>query len=271
VQNGGTKRSPLILTGGSTTPGTSGDPPVDPTLARDLIAPFTGTMYGSVSVSAAAAASSALIGDFTGTMSGTVVTPTPTTSVAYAINTSVGDTLAIPSHAAGDLILIIARANGATIPGLITGFTTVDSMLPSLGNGFRIMYAVDTGNTITSVTSVNASVVICHIYRGATTIGSHQLSAETTTTTTATWSSLSLADTGGYSWVVRVMFSNHGNVHSDPSGFTLRKDALSPNNLGGGNVTTWDTNGGVSSDAGGATTWPTDSCYWVTAALEIRQ
>jgi len=258
-------------TGGSTTPGTSGDPPVDPTLARDLIAPITGTMYGSVSVSAAAAASSALLGDFTGTMSGTVVTPTPTTSVAYAINTTAGDTLAIPSHAAGDLILIIARANSATIPGLITGFTTVDSLLPTFGNGFRIMYAVDAANTITSVTSVNASVVICHIYRGATTIGAHQLSAETNTSTTGTWASLSLADTGGYSWVVRVMFSNHGNAHSTPTGFTLRKDAYSPNILGGGNCTTWDTNGGVSSDAGGTTTWATDSCYWVTAALEIRQ
>jgi hypothetical protein len=131
------------------------------------------------------------------------------------VNTGDGGSITIPTHQAGDTILIVATSYANVIPSLPAGFTNIQAGTDALENAlaWRLGYKVATSASETSGTWSNADGVTAAVYRGVTGIGASAAVADRTTT--PSWGALSLLNNGG-SWVV---------------GFLLNEDAAITSNL----------------------------------------
>lgn len=176
------------------------------------------------------------------------------------------NTVTMPSHQSGDLIVALAFRDGSTtlpgIPGDWTALDTNTANSASCRTGYKI---ADSGSEATG-TWTDATNIIVQVYRGDTlSVGAHVLA--TGTPTTVTYPGLTMVDGGGTAWVVCITGNRQGNTASEtpPAGTTFRNGATQASN----EVDGFDTNGGVSSwssvgvDVGGT------AQAWVATSIEI--
>ena len=181
-------------------------------------------------------------------------------------NAVAGTSIAIPTHQAGDLIVIFAyeRSAGAvptpTPPVLGAGFTNIGSSDSGSSNASTFGYRVATDGSTTSGTWTNATNLIVQVYRGvnaSTPVGATANGGASSGT--VTYPALSLTNTSGTSWVAGFAGSRSSNttIENPPSGMTNKTtygDATSE-------VSGHDTNSGVSSwsntdvTIGGSSAW----------------
>lgn len=179
-----------------------------------------------------------------------------------------GNSISIPAHEAGDLLLIYATRNSGQA-GLPSGWEEIEYLLG--GNvGGRLMKKTTTDGSAGSVSSSAASSIILLIYRGAE-IGAHD-HAGTSTQTTLAVPALELENTDGSSWVAVFGHRSSTQVYDDfvpTSGsatLTIREQAPVSNQY-----LALDTNGGVSSWPGGALTFESaDNRSGIAIAVELK-
>lgn len=188
--------------------------------------------------------------------------------VGYAYTTDANSVdLAVPSHGAGDLILVFARSASATIPSTPSGFTSIQSESPSFVNAWRVSWVIDTAGTITNVNSPNAFQMMIHVYSGSSGVGASAATLEASGPP-GTIPALTLNVTDGTSIVAAFGNLNQNTfIQSDPTGLTLRGEI--PDILGGGDCRSWDTASGVTSWASRTTTWSGGSGFGSYVSVEI--
>jgi len=162
--------------------------------------------------------------------------------------TASATTVTIPSHQAGDLILIWAERNSSgTAPSLPAGFTNVLTVAQGSNVSARLGYRIANGSTDTSGTWTNAAEITCHVYRpsAGNVLRIGQSASSSSTTTTVTYPALTLADSGGNSWIAGFAAANNitQTLSTAPSGMTNESSLVG----GVGQVAGADTEGGVGS------------------------
>ena len=178
-----------------------------------------------------------------------------------------GQTVTIPTHAAGDLIVIFAYRDGSnTRPGLASGYTAI---IDGGGNtnSMRVGYVVATDSSTTSGTWTSATSVIAVVYRATGAIGvgvSAQTGAASTTVTYP-----ALTGMGTDSWVVG--FAGHRatntTLETAPTGmtnFATDQDATDE-------VAAHDTNAVAASWSATAVSVGGTSSGWRSATVEITE
>ena len=176
--------------------------------------------------------------------------------------------IAIPTHVAGDLIVIWAYRDGSTTPptvpaaaGTVPAFTTIDGPTGANSNSAVCAWAVAAGTTDTSGTWTNATGISVEVWRGAAAvpIGGHaQSGASVASGANIAIPAITLHETGGNSAILA--FAGWQTVtawNAAPAGYTQRSqvatecEALSKNSTtsdGSFNVT------GTASGTGGTRT-----------------
>ncbi len=157
------------------------------------------------------------------------------------------NSVAIPTHAVGDLILIFAFRDGAgTTPTLPAGYTS--SADNSANNSsFRLGYKIATSTSETSGTWTDATAVLVQVYRPSVnatlSLGSTPNSFTDGFETIVTYPSLTLDITDGSSWVAGFVGhrANNTATNTPPTGMVNRSYFTDVINRAGGQ----DTNGGV--------------------------
>ena len=122
--------------------------------------------------------------------------------------TAAATTVTLPTHQAGDLILIFAFRDGNFIPpSLPSGYTS--KTITNSGDydqaAMRLGYKIAASSSETSGTWTNATQLVCHIYRGAdqtTPLGGSGFTRRTSEgTSTASYPTLTLTVSDGTSWI----------------------------------------------------------------------
>lgn len=162
------------------------------------------------------------------------------------------NTVALPAHTAGDLIIVfLFNNNSTTIPGTPTGGWTalVTTNFSAGGQAYRIVYKFATSSSETLGTSTNATTVSATVYRGvnASSPFGAGVSANTSAQSYITYPTLT-AITSTTSWVVLLAgcSASGAAVLTTPASTTNRTTTVG----GTSTATVNDTNGPV-----GATTW----------------
>jgi hypothetical protein len=168
----------------------------------------------------------------------------------------------------GDLAIVAAFRDGSTTaPSLPSGWTNIQASganTCSIRVGYRVLQSGDTGTG----TWTNATNVVVHVYRGidSTPIGASAVSGGSSTT--VTYSALTLQVTDGTSWVAG--FAGHRStdttIETPPTGMTNRSDSLNATAELAGH----DTNGGVASWSQGTVSVGGTSSGWRSCTVEIR-
>lgn len=198
---------------------------------------------------------------------------TPQVSFVGA-NSASGTSVSIPSHQAGDLIVIFAyRDVSNTPPSLAGGWINISSGGSSVftPNSSRLAYTIAGDGSTTSGTWTNASAVVAQVYRGQSVsnpIGTNN--SQTGFSSTVTYPSVSLQNSDGTSWVAG--FAGHRNSNTNlenaPSGMTNRTSAI--NSGAAAEVAGHDTVGGTSSWSSQGVGVGGTTGAWMTRTLEIR-
>lgn len=137
---------------------------------------------------------------------------TPSSGISFKGRDSASDTtITIPSHAAGDLIVIAARGT-ASVP---VGWTEIIDGSYQWGTNIVAGYKVATGGSEVSGTWTGANELHVGVYDGAASVGA---AAQATSGNNTSWPALSLTATDGSSWVAAFGFDNT----TPPSGMTKR-------------------------------------------------
>jgi hypothetical protein len=194
---------------------------------------------------------------------------------ASAATTSV----TLPSHAAGDLILIFAAVVGSTVPTVPTGWTVAGGRAAA-NRSIIAACKLAASSSEVSGTWTGAGFVAAHVYRtDSGFLLSHGASSDTNaTSSTASYLALITKSGSGSvtsmmrrddttSWVAAAGFSgtNSSTVENVPSGMTLRQ------NIAGGStgeLATFDTNAAVASWST-QTTSLTTAPSWATVVVEV--
>ena len=193
----------------------------------------------------------------------------PVSRVAALGSAVTGSPFTLPAHAAGDLLLVFVRSGTTSLPTLPTGYTNIGTLVPTVGNAFRLCWVIDDDNSRTTVAATNANQWGVLVYRGATGIGASQISDSGSGNETATIPALTLTDTSGESWVAAGASLNQARTLSAASGLTALLNNASPE-LGGGRWAMWDTAAGVASFASRTSTWTGQgSAFWGSWAVEV--
>lgn len=178
-------------------------------------------------------------------------------------NSAAATTVSIPTHAAGDLIIILAnRSTSATPPTLPIGWTNIQSGSVD-SESLRVGYKIAASSSETSGTWTNATSLGVVVYRNAA-VGASATTLNTTGTT-VNWPALTLQDGSGKSWVAGFAFIQNANSDNTiPSGYTKRIRAHT-------NTVIWDTNSGVSSFVGATSTQQDSGVDNRTVTVEIKK
>ena len=137
--------------------------------------------------------------------------------------TSSTTSVTLPTHAAGDLIVVFARANAGdgsiTIPA---GWTTIGSTSNKFGplpSSFTAAaYKIATGSSEVSGTWTSAAYMLAAVYDGVASVGTATWWNGGSTTT---WSAITVSDS--HSWVVGLGFFYDGTGYDNaPTGMTNR-------------------------------------------------
>jgi hypothetical protein len=185
----------------------------------------------------------------------------------------------MPTHQAGDLIIIFAyRAGSTSAPTVPTGsgytskLTNTAAEVVNAAQAAVVGFKIAASGSETSGTWTNASRIVCHVYRGVdqtTPLGGSSTYdiGNNGNGTTLTYEALTMQITNGTSWLVAFAGSigTSGTGTDDPPGAMVNRSTLASSNYVAGH----DTNGGVSSwsrktKALGANT------DWMTFCVEIR-
>jgi hypothetical protein len=177
-------------------------------------------------------------------------------------------TVAMPTHATGDLIRVTVWRNGSvTAPTVPSGWTLVKSQTGTtcfLGVYEKLAASSsETTGTWTSATSVEVNV-----YRGATTGGAS--AGGTGTGTTITYPALTLFVANSTSWVMRVAGAKAAtNITTNtPTGYTARGGVATPT---GSALRGCDSNAGLASSPAAGTQTVSGSGVWAAISVEIKQ
>jgi len=161
------------------------------------------------------------------------------------------NTVALPTHAAGDLIIVfLFNNNSTTIPGPPSGgwSALVTTNFSAGGQAYRIVYKFATSSSETLGTSTSATDVSATVYRGVNTSSPFGSSVSANTNAQSYITYPSIATVASTSWVVLLAgcSASGAAVLTTPSGTTNRTTTVGGSNA----ITANDTNGPV-----GATTW----------------
>lgn len=179
--------------------------------------------------------------------------------------------LTLPTHQAGDLLLLFAYRSGSTSPPTIPSGWTAISQGGNNNNSAVLAYRLAAGAGTASGTWTNATHISSTAYRSST--GTLEVGAEGAdggSSDTLTYSGLTLQDPDNSSWVAA--FSAHRqatNVETVPTGMTNRTSTATSGESAAhdtnGTVTTWTAQTVVVSPSSGGTQG------WRTAVVEIRE
>jgi len=150
--------------------------------------------------------------------------------IVAGVNAADANTVTIPTHQAGDMIVIFAYAVATTIPSLPTAggtvptFTTLDTGTGS-GNASRTAHVTAAGSTTTSGTWTGANSLIAVVLRNHTGIGGHAETGGSVGTAPAagTYTSPSITQSVTDGTSVLLYFyggENSASWSSPPAGYT---------------------------------------------------
>lgn len=179
---------------------------------------------------------------------------------------ALANSIALPSHQAGDLIEIATYDTGSGVtPSLGSGYISLGTHTQGTLLAARIGYKIATSSSETSGTWSGASFIAAKVYRGASGPGAISFSGGNGTDVTIP--SLTLNVTDGTSWVLGGAGhrSQFGNLSTPPSGMVLRHVTDDVRDFA-----SYDTNGGVSSWSGG-TVSHSGSADWIGYSLELLE
>lgn len=170
----------------------------------------------------------------------------------------------LPSHQAGDLILIFAYRDGsATAPSLPAGYWNVTNNGANT-NSMRVGYMIADSSSETSGTWTNATSLIAVVYRGAR-VGSFSVGGAASTT--VNYPARTLLKSDNTSWVVGAAGhrSVDTNVQNAPSGMTNVNSVLDATD----ELAVHDTNGTVTSWSSTNVSVGGTSSGWRSAVVEL--
>jgi hypothetical protein len=184
--------------------------------------------------------------------------PVSFVSSATATTTSISS---MPTHKAGDLLLMFAyRNNNNTAPTLPAGWTNITDTGGNT-NSMRIAFKIAASASETSGTWTNATELNLHVYRNAGGVGA--FGAQNGSGTTLTYGGLTLQNTNGSSQVA--LFGGHRStntaINTPPTGTVLRSDTA--------RAAGFDTDGGVTSWSQTTVAVGGTSSGWVTGRVEL--
>lgn len=194
-------------------------------------------------------------------------------------NASHAETVTIPTHAAGDIIVIFAKASVNAAPtkpaasGNVPAWVDIDSVSGSY-TGTYTAYFVATGSTHTSGTWTGASAMVAAVLRGqntSTPIGGHGYSAASATGNTCPGAAITLTNSSGSSQILE--FYGYGDnvntvtsISAAPTGHTRKVDGTWAGSQG--EMVALNTKDDTTSD--GAVAQPAASGTWTRgASVEI--
>jgi methenyltetrahydromethanopterin cyclohydrolase len=175
--------------------------------------------------------------------------------------------ITIPTHVAGDLLIMFAYANGTAAPVLPAGWIEIGNKQGATPST-RVAYRTATGSGTASGTWTNASHLIAVVYEGqhaSNPIGSFEKSEGSSAT--ISYPALTLSDTSGNSRVIAFASHNGGatnNTQTPPTGMT------NYSSQGTGPKSAFhETTSAVATWAGGSVGVTANSA-WSSWSLEVR-
>lgn len=201
-----------------------------------------------------------------------VFTDAPTSQISLVGSASVGGTsITIPTHQAGDLLVIFAYRDGViTAPTVPVGWTTIGTPSGANTNSSSIAYQVAVGAGTSSGNWTGATGLVAQVLRGvnsSTPVGASGDNGNTGTT--ITYPFLTLNQTNGTSWVLG--FAGHRSagtfLETPPTGMTNNINYIIPSNIA--EVSAHGTNSGVSSWGGANVSVGGTSSGWRARVVEI--
>ena len=189
--------------------------------------------------------------------------------------TAEATTITIPTHRAGDLILMFAFRDGSTTePTTPSGWTRYSA--PSGTSTVSIFaYMIATASGTTSGTWKSATGLICAVYRGNFSVNANMrpigtINSAAGTASSVTYNSLNLIDGSNTASVV-VAFVGHRSTNvstsTAPTGLTLVNSLTGSTN----NLAVFDSNGGVNGFTGSAVAVGGTASGWITTLVEISE
>lgn len=196
----------------------------------------------------------------------------PATGISFVgAATAAATSITIPTHQAGDLIVIFAFRDGSTTaPTVPAGwFVPPNSTTSVTGCSAAIAYKFATSSSEASGTWTNATHLSVAVYRGiAANTGFAQFTFGTGTTNSLSYPAQSnWIRTDSTSWALR--FLGHVNANATataPTGYTNRADFGSG---GSARVAVHDSNGTVNSVSAGAVTSTGTAGGWIACTVEL--
>ena len=183
-------------------------------------------------------------------------------TLAYKSSSAVAaSTMTLPTHATGDLIVMVSIRNGSTTaPTLPAGVGWIEPAACTAGGNstsYRVAYKVATSASEAAGTWTNATHLIAHVYSGGTSVAACA-STSAASSTTVTYPALTMTDTDGSSWLMAVGFSSAAsNVETvPPTSHTARATVGAgpeASSFDRANVTSSPTSQGVTVNASGNT------------------
>lgn len=182
------------------------------------------------------------------------------------------DNVTLPSHQAGDLIIIMAgnRGPGTPSPSLASGYTSLDAFANFVHYSERIGYKYAASSSETSGSWSNATDVLALVYRGIKTGGpfgaGYVRSVITGVIPSIDYNGITLDKTDNSSWVLCLLACYAGGPTTPPTGTTFRSQIANPTD---GRIAAFDTNGGVTSWSTHTVTGSTTEPF--TYSIELLQ
>lgn len=258
--------SDATLTSNSDTGG--GSNPVETVIPGNVIlANFVQRAWGSVG--GGGGGGSATLADFTQLAWGSVANGLEI--IGSARSPSSATDVTVPSHAAGNLLVLMLKSSTGTAPSTPSGWTSHVSQDLTIGAGWRVVSKVDADNSVTTISSSFASIIVVVVVKGGI-VGASGALGEALVTNGGSQSlpNLTLDAPGECLVLVGVMSNQGGSVFSDLPGIYLLQDNTSPS-LGGGNHGVFATSATQSSFTGQAVTVDTTFGAYVSAwAVELK-
>jgi hypothetical protein len=193
--------------------------------------------------------------------------------IGYFEQASMGaTTVTVPTHIAGDMVLLFLRSSSTTPPAVPSGWEAViDCGTVALQNAWRIVSFIDAAGTLATISTSLATHMWGAVVRGAE-IGAVGVTAEALSggsfsPWTAALPTLALQAPGS-AIVLGGANLNQGDTLSAPSAMTELGSNGSPN-LGGGMWAVWESNAAESSFTG-RTTGAANGCYFSLWAIELK-
>lgn len=174
-----------------------------------------------------------------------------------------GNTVAMPTHQAGDLILVHAYRDGSIVgPTPASGYANFARSGGDL-NSSAVGYKWAASGSESVGTWNNATGIVVHVYRGVSRLGAAEVA--TGSGNTIAYPPATLKRLGSTSWAAR--FAGHRtatNINSNtPAGYVHRSGVASE-------CRGCDTNAALSANPGSATQSVNASSGWIARTVELR-